>query len=151
MKANCLGAEDHQVAGELASTRLEEVDANSPAIAGVAARGVWPQHEPLRGPRGLPRLCLPTARSPRVVCGDRTRMAAQREFEGLSSAERIAGDMRAFDSPCAKVFGELLDLGGPPQIPLNLVGDFGGGSLYLVAGVVSAHTSRRARPGAHVR
>ena len=78
-------------------------------------------------------------------------MAAQREFEGLSSAERIAGDMRAFDSPCAKVFGELLDLGGPPQIPLNLVGDFGGGSLYLVAGVVSAHTSRRARPGAHVR
>lgn len=28
--------------------------------------------------------------------------------------------------------------GGPPQIPLNLVGDFGGGSLYLVAGVLAA-------------
>lgn len=27
--------------------------------------------------------------------------------------------------------------GGPPQIPLNLVGDFGGGSLYLVAGVLA--------------
>ncbi len=27
---------------------------------------------------------------------------------------------------------------GPPQIPLNLVGDFGGGSLYLVAGVLAA-------------
>ena len=28
--------------------------------------------------------------------------------------------------------------GGPPQIPLNLVGDFGGGALYLVAGVLAA-------------
>ncbi len=28
--------------------------------------------------------------------------------------------------------------GGPPQIPLNLVGDFGGGSTYLVIGVLAA-------------
>ena len=28
--------------------------------------------------------------------------------------------------------------GGPPVMPLNLVGDFGGGSLYLALGVVSA-------------
>src|ERR1700710_2334012 len=28
--------------------------------------------------------------------------------------------------------------GGPPQVPLNLVGDFGGGSLYLLLGVLSA-------------
>ncbi len=28
--------------------------------------------------------------------------------------------------------------GGPPQIPLNLVGDFGGGSLYLVVGALAA-------------
>ncbi|MEU7872067.1 CaiB/BaiF CoA-transferase family protein [Dactylosporangium sp. NPDC049140] len=28
--------------------------------------------------------------------------------------------------------------GGPPQIPLNLVGDFGGGSLYLVVGCLAA-------------
>lgn len=34
--------------------------------------------------------------------------------------------------------------GGPPQIPLNLVGDFGGGSLYLVAGVLAALTHARA-------
>lgn len=27
---------------------------------------------------------------------------------------------------------------GPPQVPLNLVGDFGGGSLYLLLGVFSA-------------
>jgi alpha-methylacyl-CoA racemase len=28
--------------------------------------------------------------------------------------------------------------GDPPQVPLNLVGDFGGGSLYLLLGVLSA-------------
>jgi alpha-methylacyl-CoA racemase len=28
--------------------------------------------------------------------------------------------------------------GGPPQVPLNLLGDFGGGSLYLVVGVLAA-------------
>jgi alpha-methylacyl-CoA racemase len=33
--------------------------------------------------------------------------------------------------------------GGPPQIPLNLVGDFGGGALYLVVGVLAAlHVAR---------
>ena len=33
--------------------------------------------------------------------------------------------------------------GGPPQIPLNLVGDFGSGSLYLVAGILAALVSAR--------
>ncbi len=33
--------------------------------------------------------------------------------------------------------------GGPPQIPLNLVGDFAGGSMYLVAGVLAALTHAR--------
>ncbi len=33
--------------------------------------------------------------------------------------------------------------GGPPQIPLNLVGDFGGGALYLVAGVLAAVISAK--------
>ena len=30
------------------------------------------------------------------------------------------------------------DAGGPPQIPVNLVGDFGGGGTYLVMGVLAA-------------
>lgn len=34
--------------------------------------------------------------------------------------------------------------GGPPQVPLNLVGDFAGGSLYLVAGVLAGLTHARA-------
>ncbi|MFR9806849.1 CaiB/BaiF CoA transferase family protein [Pseudonocardia sp. RS010] len=33
---------------------------------------------------------------------------------------------------------------GPPQVPLNLVGDFGGGSLYLVVGILAALTEARA-------
>ncbi|WP_181781998.1 CaiB/BaiF CoA transferase family protein, partial [Pseudonocardia pini] len=32
--------------------------------------------------------------------------------------------------------------GAPPTVPLNLVGDFGGGSLYLVVGVLSALLER---------
>lgn len=33
--------------------------------------------------------------------------------------------------------------GGPPQLPLNLIGDFGGGSLYLAVGLLAAlHEAR---------
>lgn len=34
--------------------------------------------------------------------------------------------------------GAIGEAGGPPQIPLNLVGDFGGGSMYLVTGILAA-------------
>ncbi len=38
--------------------------------------------------------------------------------------------------------------GGPPQVPLNLVGDFGGGSLYLVVGLLAAlHEAARSGRG----
>ncbi|MFF1735757.1 CaiB/BaiF CoA transferase family protein [Streptomyces sp. NPDC058247] len=45
------------------------------------------------------------------------------------------------------VTGALAAIGradGPPQIPLNLLGDFGGGSLYLVTGVLAALHHARA-------
>ena len=32
--------------------------------------------------------------------------------------------------------------GGPPQLPLSLVGDFGGGAMYLVAGILAALVER---------
>jgi alpha-methylacyl-CoA racemase len=37
--------------------------------------------------------------------------------------------------------------GGPPQVPLNLLGDFGGGAMYLVTGLLAAllETSRSGR------
>ncbi|HEY0693255.1 MAG TPA: CaiB/BaiF CoA-transferase family protein, partial [Kribbella sp.] len=34
--------------------------------------------------------------------------------------------------------------GGPPQVPVNLLGDFAGGSLYLVVGVLAALVEARA-------
>ncbi|GLW64254.1 CoA transferase [Actinomadura rubrobrunea] len=34
--------------------------------------------------------------------------------------------------------------GGPPQVPLNLLGDFAGGSMYLVVGVLAALLEARA-------
>jgi alpha-methylacyl-CoA racemase len=34
--------------------------------------------------------------------------------------------------------------GGPPQVPLNLLGDFGGGAMYLVTGVLAALLEARA-------
>ncbi|MFZ2965271.1 MAG: CaiB/BaiF CoA-transferase family protein [Rhodoglobus sp.] len=44
----------------------------------------------------------------------------------------------------AGALGAIGRAGGPPQIPLNLLGDFGGGSLYLVAGVLAALIHARA-------
>ncbi|MGC4896258.1 CaiB/BaiF CoA transferase family protein [Micromonospora sp. DT31] len=60
------------------------------------------------------------------------------------------------DGPLARTAGHDIDYiavagalhpigraGGPPQIPLNLVGDFGGGALYLVVGALAAlHLAR---------
>ncbi|WP_242425109.1 CaiB/BaiF CoA-transferase family protein, partial [Frankia sp. EI5c] len=46
------------------------------------------------------------------------------------------------------VLGAIGTAGGPPQIPLNLVGDFGGGALYLVMGVLAAlHEARSSGRG----
>ena len=39
--------------------------------------------------------------------------------------------------------GAIGDAGGPPQVPLNLVGDFGGGSTYLVMGLLAALVEAR--------
>jgi alpha-methylacyl-CoA racemase len=36
------------------------------------------------------------------------------------------------------VLGAIGRAGGPPQIPLNVVGDFGGGSMFLVTGILAA-------------
>jgi alpha-methylacyl-CoA racemase len=61
------------------------------------------------------------------------------------------------DGPLAQTAGHDIDYlalsgalhligraGGPPQVPANLLGDFAGGSLYLVIGVLAAlHEARR--------
>jgi alpha-methylacyl-CoA racemase len=76
-----------------------------------------------------PHECL--ARNPRLVYG---RMTGWGQYGPLAAS---AGH----DITYIAVTGALGAIGaaaGPPQIPLNLVGDFGGGGCYLVIGVLAA-------------
>jgi alpha-methylacyl-CoA racemase len=76
-----------------------------------------------------PAECL--TRNPRLVYG---RMTGWGQSGPLAST---AGH----DLNYLAVTGVLHAIGpadGPPQIPLNLLGDFGGGALYLVVGVLAA-------------
>jgi alpha-methylacyl-CoA racemase len=76
-----------------------------------------------------PEECL--ARNPQLVYGRMTGWGQ----EGPLSA--TAGH----DLGYIAVTGALHAIGragGPPQVPLNLVGDFGGGGMYLVVGVLAA-------------
>src|SRR4051812_48264516 len=79
---------------------------------------------------GLGRdVCL--ARNPRLVYG---RMTGWGQDGPLAST---AGH----DVGYIAVTGALHAIGragGPPQVPVNLLGDFGGGALYLVVGVLAA-------------
>lgn len=78
--------------------------------------------------------CL--ARQPRIVYG---RMTGWGQSGPLASA---AGH----DINYLSVTGGLHAIGEsgrPPQIPLNLIGDFGGGATYLLIGVLSALISAR--------
>lgn len=86
-----------------------------------------------------PHECL--ARSPRLVYGRMTgwgqdgplALAAGHDITYIA----LTGALSAIGSA-----------GGPPQIPLNLVGDFGGGGCYLVIGVLAAlHVAQRTGRG----
>lgn len=71
------------------------------------------------------------ARNPALVYG---RMTGWGQEGPLS---RVAGH----DITYLALTGALHAIGsagGPPQIPVNLLGDFGGGSLYLVVGLLAA-------------
>lgn len=76
------------------------------------------------------------ARNPRLVYG---RMTGWGQSGPLASS---AGH----DLNYIAISGALDGLGrrgGPPEFPSNLLGDFGGGSLYLVTGVLAALTHAR--------
>ncbi|MEV7038464.1 CaiB/BaiF CoA-transferase family protein [Amycolatopsis sp. NPDC051061] len=76
-----------------------------------------------------PRECL--ARNPRLVYG---RMTGWGQDGPLSAT---AGHDLTYIA-LTGALGAMGAAGGPPQIPLNLVGDFGGGGCYLVIGVLAA-------------
>ncbi|WP_030326382.1 CaiB/BaiF CoA transferase family protein [Streptomyces sp. NRRL B-3229] len=76
-----------------------------------------------------PHDCL--ARNPRLVYG---RMTGWGQNGPLSAS---AGHDITYIATTGAL-GSIGAAGGPPQIPLNLVGDFGGGGCYLVIGVLAA-------------
>jgi alpha-methylacyl-CoA racemase len=71
------------------------------------------------------------ARNPRLVYGRMTGWGQDGPLAGTAG----------HDITYLAITGALDAIGradGPPQVPLNLVGDFGGGSLYLVVGLLAA-------------
>lgn len=76
-----------------------------------------------------PEACL--ARNPRLVYG---RMTGWGQTGPLAPTAGHDIDYLAL-SGTLHLFGRA---DGPPQVPANLVGDFGGGSLYLAVGVLAA-------------
>ncbi|WP_280231120.1 CaiB/BaiF CoA transferase family protein [Nocardia cyriacigeorgica] len=86
-----------------------------------------------------PHLCL--ARNSRLVYG---RMTGWGQHGPLASA---AGHDITYIA-LTGALGAIGAAGGPPQIPLNLVGDFGGGGCYLVIGLLAAlHSAQRTGRG----
>ena len=81
------------------------------------------------------------ARNPRIVYGRMTGWGQHGPLAHTAGHDidyiAITGALHAIGSA-----------GGPPVPPLNLVGDYGGGSLYLVVGVLAAlHEARRSGCG----
>lgn len=76
-----------------------------------------------------PEVCL--ERNPRLVYGRMTGWGQDGPLAGAVGHDpnyiALSGALGAIGQP-----------DGPPTIPLNLVGDFGGGALYLVAGLLAA-------------
>jgi alpha-methylacyl-CoA racemase len=82
-----------------------------------------------------PEACL--ARNPRLVYGRMTGWGQEGPLAATAGHDvgyiAVTGALHAIGRS-----------GGPPQIPLNLVGDFGGGAMYLVVGVLAALLEARA-------
>jgi alpha-methylacyl-CoA racemase len=69
--------------------------------------------------------------NPRLVYGRMTGWGQDGPF-----AERAGHDVTYL--AVTGVLHAIGPAGGPPQIPLNLLGDFGGGALYLAVGILAA-------------
>lgn len=137
----------------------------SPAPAGrdVLARGRPSVVLDLKNPAGVETLLRLTDRADILIEGFRPGVAERLGFGPDVCLERNAalvyGRMTGWgqEGPLSRTAGHDINYiavtgaldaigraGGPPQIPLNLLGDFGGGSMYLVTGVLAALTHARA-------
>ncbi|GDY58979.1 hypothetical protein SVIO_096020 [Streptomyces violaceusniger] len=76
-----------------------------------------------------PEVCL--ARNPRLVYGRMTGWGQTGPWSGMAGHDidyiAVTGALHAIGRA-----------GGPPQPPLNLLGDFAGGSMFLLTGVLAA-------------
>lgn len=82
-----------------------------------------------------PDVCL--GRNPRLVFARMTGWGQDGPWSGMAG----------HDINYISVTGVLDAIGrrdGPPQVPLNLVGDFGGGTMFLLAGILAALYERGA-------
>lgn len=102
------------------------------AIADIVIEGFRPgvMEKLGLGPEGF------AERNPRLVYG---RMTGWGQVGPLSQAAGHDLNYIAITGALASI-GEA---GGPPVVPLNLIGDFGGGSLYLAMGVLAAVVAAR--------
>jgi alpha-methylacyl-CoA racemase len=86
-----------------------------------------------------PEPCL--ARRPQLIYGRMTGWGQN------GPAAHTAGHDISYIAPTGALHA-IGQAGGPPQIPLNLVGDFAGGSMYLLVGMLAAlDESRRSGRG----
>ena len=76
-----------------------------------------------------PDVCL--ARNPRLVYGRMTGWGQEGPWAGMAGHDigyiAVTGALHAIGRA-----------GGPPQPPLNLLGDFGGGTMFLLTGILAA-------------
>ena len=76
-----------------------------------------------------PEVCL--ARNPRLIYGRMTGWGQEGPWAGMAGHDigyiAITGALHAIGRA-----------GGPPQPPVNLLGDFGGGTMFLLTGVLAA-------------
>jgi alpha-methylacyl-CoA racemase len=134
-----------------------------PSTADVTSRGKRRIVVDLKHPRGAEVVLRLAERSDALIEGNRPGVA---ERLGVGPADCLArnqalvyGRMTGWgqDGPIARsaghdiayiaVTGALHAIGragGPPQVPVNYLGDFGGGSMFLALGVVAALLSARA-------
>jgi alpha-methylacyl-CoA racemase len=82
-----------------------------------------------------PEICL--ARNPKLVYGRMTGWGQDGPI-----AHTAGHDINYI--ALSGVLHSIGEAGGPPAIPLNLIGDFGGGALYLAMGVLAGVISARA-------
>ncbi|MGW6454524.1 CaiB/BaiF CoA transferase family protein [Streptomyces sp. NPDC055078] len=85
-----------------------------------------------------PEECL--ARNPRLVYGRMTGWGQEGPL-----ADRAGHDIGYI--AVTGTLGMIGESGGPPVVPANLVGDYAGGSLYLVIGVLAALQHARSEHG----